>query len=109
MKRIFVKSQGEWSPLIFEEILWITKSKSKKNYVAVQTTHQLFESKFSLTAMQILLPNSEFIRVHSSYIIRLDKITEVESGFAHVKLGLKRIPVGDSFVQTLQEHCSFIK
>jgi len=108
MQRIFVKSQGEWSPLIFEEIHWITKSKSKKNYILVHTTHQVFESKFSLNAFQILLPKNEFVRVHNSFIIRLDKITHVESGFAHVKLGAKRIPISDSCVQTLQEHCYFI-
>lgn len=108
MQRIFVKSQGEWSPLIFEEIHWITKSRSKKNYVAIHTAQHVFESKFSLTAMQMLLPKDEFIRVHNSFIVRLDKITQVESGFAHVKLGAKRIPVGDSFVPTLQEHCNFI-
>lgn len=58
--------------------------------------------------MEAFLPDKEFIRVHNSFIIRVDKISQVGSGFAHVKLGEKRIPVGDSFVVELKKHCNFV-
>lgn len=108
MKHIFVKSEGEWLPLMMEDIHWITKSRSKKNYIAVHAGAAAFESKLSLNAITSLLPEKEFIRVHNSFIIRLDKITKVGAGFAHVKLGEKRIPVGEAFVPELLKWCDFV-
>lgn len=109
MKQLFVKSEGEWLPLIFEDLRWITKSKLKKNYISIHSDKNSFESKMSLSNVLFFLPENEFIRVHNSYIIRLDKITKIGSGFAHVKLEDKRIPVGESFVPELLNRCDFVK
>ncbi|WP_341900088.1 LytTR family DNA-binding domain-containing protein [Fluviicola taffensis] len=108
MRFVFVKSEGEWLPLFFEEICWITKSSTRKNYISVHSGKEVFESKLSLNAIATILPENQFIRVHNSYIIRLDKITKIGSGFAHVKLGEKWIPVGESFVSDLLKQCDFI-
>lgn len=108
MKYLFVKSEGEWLPLIFEEICWITKSSTRKNYISVHSQKDAFESKLSLNAIGTILPENQFLRIHNSYIVRLDKITKVGSGLTHVKLGEKWIPVGESFVSELLECCDFI-
>lgn len=109
MKFLFVKSDGDWVPLILDEICWITKSNTRKNYISVHADQDVFESKLSLNSIAAILPTDQFVRVHNSYIVRLDKITKIGSGFAHVKLGEKWIPVGDSFIPELLDCFDFIK
>lgn len=109
MKHLFVKSEGEWLPLLSNEICWVTKSRLKKNYVSIHYDQSDFESKLSLNMISSLLPKEEFIRIHNSYIIRLDKVTKIGSGLSHVKLGNKLIPVGEAYTQKLIELCDFVK
>jgi len=52
----------------------------------------------SLTGFTEELPSDNFIRIHRSYTIAIDKIISVEGNLLEVKD--KRIPIGRKYVET---------
>jgi len=56
----------------------------------------------SMKAMEDLLPPSQFMRVHRSYIVRKDKIRVIDRG--RIVFGKTYIPISDSYKQAFQEY-----
>ena len=71
------------------------------DYVKVYTTHNTYINYNTMKNVMDKLPEQEFVRVHRSYIIRLDQITNIEqdSLLVHEKV----IPVGKSYKTALLE------
>ena len=46
-------------------------------------------------SIQQLLPDSQFVRVHKSYIVAIDKINSIERG--RIRIGNQHIPIGDTY------------
>jgi DNA-binding LytR/AlgR family response regulator len=70
----------------------ITYIESLKDYVKINTSQQPLVTKQTIMAVEEMLPTGEFIRVHRSFIVALNKI----SSFTHnsVFIGAAEIPVG---------------
>jgi DNA-binding LytR/AlgR family response regulator len=51
--------------------------------------------------MEQMLPSSQFIRVHRSFIVSKSKIREIDR--ARIVFGDVYIPIGDSYKQTFQD------
>ena len=52
------------------------------------------------------LPSDQFLRVHRSYIIRLDKINAIDETL--IVMGKKLIPIGDSYKSELMNQLKFL-
>jgi DNA-binding LytR/AlgR family response regulator len=88
MKKIFVN-----------EINYI---ESWKDYVMVFLNEgKHFLVKQSITAMENLLSEHKFMRVHRSYIVSLDKIAGYNG--LSIQLAEKEIPIGRLYKQTVLE------
>ena len=59
-------------------------------------------SLMSLKSLEELLPASEFIRVHRSFIVRLDKVKVIERN--RIVYGKEYIPISDSYKDKFQEY-----
>jgi DNA-binding LytR/AlgR family response regulator len=57
--------------------------------------------KQSITAMEHLLSEHKFIRVHRSYMVSLDKISGYNG--LSVQMGEQEIPIGRLYKQTVME------
>lgn len=55
----------------------------------------------SLKSMEEVLPPESFVRIHRSYIVRLDRVSVIEEGL--LTIGQKQLPVGASYRKRLQE------
>jgi DNA-binding LytR/AlgR family response regulator len=80
---LFVRSEGKWIKINLEE-LWLVEG--LKDYVrlwinnerlAVHSTMKNFEQQLSL--------HSQFLRIHKSYIVNFNFVTEVEGNSITVK------------------------
>jgi two-component system, LytTR family, response regulator LytT len=60
-------------------------------------------SLMSLKSLEEKLPSSAFMRIHKSYIVCLDKISEAEANQVHLASGAV-IPVGRLYRDNLQEY-----
>lgn len=90
---IFVKSDNRLVKLLFSEILFVEgygdyvkiHLKEGKNLLSLQNMGSL-ESK---------LPADNFIRVHRSFIVAIDKIEEIER--KRIKIGRHNIPISETY------------
>lgn len=90
---IFLKVDKKLVKIYFEDILYI---ESLKDYIKVFTITDNYLVHKSLTAITEELPESNFIRIHRSYTIAIDKVKSVEGNL--VEINKVRIPIGRKYV-----------
>ncbi len=72
---IFVKTAYKTVKLMLHDIHYI---ESQKDYVVFHLKQEKISSQLSLTFVENQLKSDNFLRIHRSFIIALDKISEVE-------------------------------
>ena len=98
---IFVKSEYKLVQIELRKILYV---EGLKDYVKIyeEDSPKPVLSLMSMKAMEDLLPPSQFMRVHRSYIVRKDKIRVIDRG--RIVFGKTYIPISDSYKQAFQEY-----
>jgi two-component system, LytTR family, response regulator len=89
---IFIKTEHKLLKINHSDILYI---EGGKDYITVFTKTEKILSLSSLTKLQESLPHPQFLRVHKSYIVALDKIESVER--QRIFMGKTVIPIGDTY------------
>jgi len=56
-----------------------------------------------------LLRKMEFIQIHQSYIINIDKINKVNFSNSNIEIGDRKLPIGISFKKKIQEALHFLR
>ncbi len=88
----FIKTEGRLIKIYPKEILWI---EADADYVNIHISiSERYTIHSSMKDLEVKL-SQNFIRIHRSYIIRIDKVTQVLE--EEVKIGDKRIPIGSSY------------
>ncbi|TYA71595.1 LytR/AlgR family response regulator transcription factor [Seonamhaeicola marinus] len=83
--------------VLFSEILY---AESLKDYVQVHTKDKSISTKFKISDFEKKLPNN-FLRIHRSYIVNIDKITAFT---AHdIEIDTIEIPIGISYKKQVVE------
>ncbi len=90
---IFLKVDKKLVKIRFENILYI---ESLKDYIKVFTTTENYLVHKSLTSITEELPNTNFIRIHRSFTIAIDKVKSVEGNL--VEIATTKIPIGRKYV-----------
>ena len=89
---LFIRADYQDVRVYFNEILYI---EGLKDYVRIVTKDKRIITLMNIKGILTKLPEKQFIRIHKSYIVALDKIDSVKSGF--VIIGDKEIPIGLTF------------
>lgn len=76
---MFVKTGYKLLKVDFEDILFI---EGLRDYVRfyLRSTDKSVMSLMAMKTLEVVLPAEQFMRVHRSYIVRLDAITSIEKG-----------------------------
>ena len=90
---IFLKVDKKLVKIKFEDILYI---ESLKDYIKVFTTTDNYLVHKSLTSITEELPENNFIRIHRSFTIAIDKVKSVEGNL--VEIATTKIPIGRKYV-----------
>jgi DNA-binding LytR/AlgR family response regulator len=98
---IFVKTEYKMQRINFDDILYI---EGLYEYLMIVTKTSKIATLQSFKNIEKLLPKSNFIRVHKSYIVALDKIDNIEKHT--IKILGKEIPIGDKFKKKFFEAIS---
>lgn len=77
-----------------KEILWI---ESVKDYIKVVTAAKTFITKQKISVVEKLLPISEFMRIHRSYIIPVEQVESYNPNY--LVIAGNRIPIGRNYKQ----------
>ena len=98
---IFLKAGKEWVKIGIGEIRYI---ESRRDYIQVYTTKGEWLCHQSLTDITSRLPGENFIRLHRSYTVALDKIDLFRNNNVHIQG--KQIPVSRENRQELRRRLS---
>ena len=98
---IFVKSEYRQIKINFNEILYI---EGLKDYVKIYTSShpRPILTLMSLKKLEEELPSEQFMRVHRSYIISLEKIEAIERNHVVIKEGF--ITIAPNYKDILMEY-----
>ena len=89
---IFIKTENRFVKIFFADILYV---RGYGDYIKVYLADgRIVLSLFSLNKLESLLPDN-FVRVHRSFIIALDKVSEIEH--RRIKIENEMIPIGESY------------
>lgn len=88
----FVKTEFRMQRIDFNEILFI---EGKKEYLQIITKHEKVMTLQSFANINNLLPKNNFIRVHKSYMVAINKIESVEKN--RIKIAGSSIPISESY------------
>ncbi len=90
---IFLKVDKKLVKIQFDDIFYI---ESLKDYIKIFTAFGDYLVHKSLTGITEELPNANFLRIHRSYTIAIDKVKSIEGNL--VEVSTKRIPIGRKYV-----------
>ena len=89
---IFVKTEHKIQKIQLDDILYI---EGLKDYISIFTKTERIITLQNMKKMEETLPKGEFIRVHKSYIVSLDKVESIER--SRISIKGKVIPIGDTY------------
>jgi len=103
---IFVKteSKGKMTKIVFDEIVFV---EGMKNYVSINTKDDRIVTLLNIKDLEDRLPARQFMRVHKSYIVSLEKIRALDGNQILFKDMKAYAPLGETyraaFFEALQE------
>lgn len=92
-KEIFIKSGYEHIKVTINDIIYI---KSDADYTEIHTPHKQYLSSEPLRYWEENLDNTQFVRVHKSYIINTSKIEKLSGNQAYL-VQQKIVPIGRAY------------
>lgn len=102
---IFVKSNSKLVKLKNEDIYFI---EALKDYVVIHTRETRYTIHSTMKDIESKMGSEEFIRVHRSFIVRLDKIASIEYPNLVLEDDKKVIPIGGSYKDELSNRIKMI-
>lgn len=89
---IFVKTEHKIQKIELDDILYI---EGLKDYISIYTKNERIITLQNMKKMEETLPPRQFVRVHKSYIISIDKIESIER--SRIAICGKIISIGDTY------------
>lgn len=102
---IFVKSNSRLVKLRTSDIYYI---EALKDYVVIHTGDTRYTIHSTMKDIESKMGSSEFIRVHRSFIVRLDKIASIEFPNLTLENDKKVIPIGGSYRDDLNSKIKMV-
>ena len=97
-KYLFVKTEYRKQRIDFSDIFYL---QGMGDYCAIVTKDKKIMTLEKLRSFEDRLPSNNFIRVHKSYIVALDKIDFVEKN--RIKILENRVPIGATYEARVKE------
>ena len=102
---LFVKSNSRLVKLRISDIYYI---EALKDFVVINTLNARYTVHSTMKDIESKLPESEFARVHRSFIVRIDKIVAIEQPNLILENDKKVIPIGGSYKDDLSRRLKLV-
>jgi DNA-binding LytR/AlgR family response regulator len=89
---LYFRTDRKMVKVFMEDILFI---ESLKDYIRIFTQHKSIVTKQAISSLEEMLPRDDFIRIHRSYIIAINKIESYNTD--SIEIGSKELPIGRLF------------
>lgn len=94
----FLKGDKKIHQIHTDDILFI---EAYGNYTKVFLTEEMIVSHQKISSLETLLPASDFLRVHKSFIVATDKIKMIEGN--RITIGTHLVPIGQTYKYLIKE------
>jgi DNA-binding LytR/AlgR family response regulator len=102
---IFVKQNSRLVKVKTSDIFYV---EALKDYVVINTANARYTIHSTMKDIERKLPATDFIRVHRSFIVRIDKIIAIEQPNLILEDDKKQIPIGGSYKDALTNRLNFV-
>ncbi|HNR16234.1 MAG TPA: LytTR family DNA-binding domain-containing protein [Chitinophagaceae bacterium] len=99
----FIRKSGKYIKIRLEDILYIEGCRNYLKIVTLGSTHLIL---VTFKRMEEMLNENMFTRIHKSYIVAIDKITEFGSDF--VNINDRTLPIGHNYRGKLEKLITII-
>lgn len=89
---LYFRADRKMVKVLFNDILYI---EGLDDYIKIITTSKTIVTKHLLSSLEEMLPSNEFVRIHKSFIIAINKIESFNAD--SVEISKKEIPIGRIF------------
>ncbi|HWS60302.1 MAG TPA: LytTR family DNA-binding domain-containing protein [Flavobacterium sp.] len=89
---IFIKVDKKMMKINIDEILFI---EGMKEYIKVVTVDKIYITHKSLSSQSEELPSDQFVRIHKSYTIALNKVKSIEGN--RIQIHSYTVPIGRNY------------
>ena len=86
---LYFRADRKMVKVFFSDILFV---EALKDYIKIVTTTKTIVTKYVLTTLAELLPNEEFLRIHKSYIVAINKIESYNAD--SIQIAKHELPIG---------------
>ena len=96
---IYLKADRKMVKVMLDDILYI---ESARDYLKVFTQNNSIITRQTISSVEAMLSDNEFIRIHRSYIVSVKKI----NSFTHetVEIGNKELPIGKFYLNSFLKY-----
>lgn len=84
----FIKADNKLLKIRYDEIMFV---EALQNYVAIHTVAKKYITYLTLKNLEEQLPASQFVKIHKSYIVAMQKVDSIESN--EVRIGSHALPI----------------
>jgi len=84
----FVKSENKYEKIFFDELLF---AEAANNYILLHTDRKKFIVYLTIKSLEENLPAGQFVKVHKSYIVSVNKIDSINAD--EIQIGKHLIPI----------------
>ena len=102
---IFVRADYRLNKINYTDIFFV---EALKDYVVINTSDNSFTTHTTMKEMVRILPSKDFVRVHRSFIVRLDKIFSIKYPDLVIEGKMKVIPIGGLYRKELYGRLNLI-
>lgn len=102
---VFIKSNSRMVKVDHSDIQYV---EALKDYVSINANKQKYTIHATMKDIEAKLPSNDFMRVHRSFIVRLDKIKAIEGSNLLIEESEKQIPIGGSYKELLMNKLNFM-
>ncbi len=95
---LFVRADYRHNKIDYNEILYI---EAMKDYVVIHLTNGTITTHTTIKGIETALPEDDFVRIHRSYIVRIDKIHSIKYPELIIEGKLKVLPIGGFYKKHL--------
>ena len=86
---LYFRSNRKMVKIFFDDILFV---EALKDYIKIITLNRAIVTKYVLSDLEDVLPANNFLRIHKSYIVAINKIESY--GTENIQIGKYELPIG---------------
>lgn len=102
-ENFYIKVNSSYQSVFFDKVLYV---ESLGDYISIVLEDKKLTVHSTLKKIEQKLPGKDFLRIHNSFIVRLDKIEKYEDNFITIKKAL--IPVSRSHKPVLSQKLNIL-